>query len=867
MKDIYPPKLAHKLLAWLIKDELAEEVSGDLDEKFYTTINKTTITRAKLNYWYQVLNYFRPFALKNYRSNLINNNMQGHYFKIGYRNLSKNKGYSFINIGGLAIGMTVAILIGMWVYDELSFNKYHDNNDRIGQVMFNAPYDGEIETNNIVPTGLGTYIKDTYPNKFDKVVMIRSRLEERLFSYTDDHYIANGYYTQPEGPEMLGLEMVAGTYDALNKLTTVILSESLADKMFGDKDPIGEIVRFNEQVDLEVMGIYKDLPKNSTFSEAKYLAPLDIFLYGWSSLNVWDNQNMHLFLQLKDGVSWAEASSLIKDVYNPHLEQSTRDVFVHPMSEWHLNSNFENGQLETSDRVIIIWFYSAIGFAVLLLACVNFMNLSTSRSENRAKEIGLRKTMGSARIQLVYQFLSESTLVSILSFIISLGLVSLTLPWFNEIAGKDMNIPWGEPAFWLFGTGFTLFTGIFAGSYPALFLSGFNPVKSLKGSFKTGKYSTLPRKVLVVFQFTVSITLIIGTVIIYQQIQFVKERPVGYLRDGLLMMPKRSSELYGKYDVLRNELKKTGYVEEIGEANYPLTNTLGNNGGFSWEGSDPNANISFNTIQVNHEYGKTVGWEVTDGRDFSRDNKSDNTAVVITESAREKMGLKNPIGKTLYCSHDYWGSPQFTIIGVVNDMIKGDPFESSSPGIMFLREKEMEWQFIRMKEGVKQGEAVTKIEEVYRELVPEAFTDFKVMHDEYATKFKAEEQTGELAAFLSTLAILISCLGLFGLAAFMTEKRAKEIGIRKVLGASINSIWQLLTKDFVALVVLSSLIAAPIAYYGLDNWISKYDYRMEISLWVFVWASIGALVITLITVSYQAIKSAITNPVDTLRAE
>ncbi len=863
-----PPKAAERFLCWFLNDDLAEEVIGDLEEKYYYSLKSKTTTKAKLNYWYQVFNYLRPFAFKNYRSNSNNYAMFRNYFKIGYRNLSKNKGYSFINIGGLAIGMTVAILISLWVNDELSYNKFHNNYDRIGQVLFHAEYDGNLQTNQQVTTGLGTYIKETYPSKFEQVVMVRARLEEKLFSYKEDHYIENGYYIQPEGPEMLGLKMLSGTASGLNSLTSVLLSKSLANKIFADQDPIGELVRFNEQVDLEVTGVYEDLPSNSFLSEAAYLAPLDVFLYGWADLNVWDNQNMFIYVQLRDGVQWSEASALIKDAYNTHRDPGREvELFVHPMSEWHINSNFEHGELITSKRLVVIWMYAGIAFAVLLLACVNFMNLSTARSENRAKEIGVRKSMGSARIQLINQFLSESILVSLLAFIISIVTVALSLSWFNEIAGKGMSIPWNEPLLWLFGIGFTLFTGILAGSYPALFLSAFNPVKSLKGSFKTGKYATLPRKVLVVFQFTVSITLIIGTVIIYQQIEFVKDRPVGYIRDGLLMMPKTSSDIYGKYEVLKNELIKTGVVEAIGEANYPLTNTLGNNGGFSWEGSNPENNISFNTIRINHDYGEAIGWEVIAGRDFSRENKVDNTSVVITESAMKKMGLQNPIGMALHSKQDYWGSPQFTIIGVVSDLIKGDPFESSYPAIMFLSEREMRWQFIRIKKDYPQGEAVSKIENVYRDIVPSAYTDFKVMQDEYAYKFKSEEQISQLAAFFSILAILISCLGLFGLAAYVTERRAKEIGIRKVLGASINNIWQLLTKDFVILVLLSSMFAAPIAYYSLTNFLSKYEYRMDISLWIFAYACIGALIITLVTVSYQAIKSAITNPVDSLRSE
>jgi ABC-type antimicrobial peptide transport system permease subunit len=867
-KHAIPPKFAERFLLWFLNEELVEEVIGDLEEQYHDALKSRSTAKAKLSYWYQVLNYLRPFAFKNYRSNSNNYAMFRNYFKIGYRNLSKNKGYSFINIGGLAIGMTVAMLISLWVNDELSFDKVHDHYDQIGQVLFHSEYDGGLETNRSVSTGLGTYLKDTYPSKFEQVVMVRARLEERLFGYKEDHYIEDGYYIQPEGPQMFGLDMVAGSIDGLGTLKSVLLSESLAHKIFADKDPIGELVRFNEQVDLEVKGVYKDLPKNSSFSDAAYLAPLDVYLYGWSDLNVWDNQNMSLYVQLREGVAWEATSALIKDAYNAHLDPGrTFDLFIHPMSEWRLNSNFVEGELQTSNRLIIIWFYSAIGFAVLLLACVNFMNLSTARSENRAKEIGVRKSMGSARMQLISQFLSESILVSFLAFIISIIAVSVSLSWFNELAGKDMSIPWDQPLCWMFGIGFTLFTGLLAGSYPALFLSAFNPVKSLKGSFKTGKYSTLPRKMLVVFQFTVSISLIIGTVIIYQQIEFVKDRPVGYMRGGLLMMPKRSSDLYGKYEVLRNELKKTGVVEEIGEANYPLTNTLGNNGGFSWEGSTPDNNISFNTIRVNHDYGKAIGWEVIAGRDFSREHTTDKASVVITESARKKMALEDPIGMVLHSTWDYWGSPQFTIIGVVNDLIKGDPFEASYPAIMFLREKEMQWQFIRIKEGYPQSEAVAKIEQVYRQLAPGAYTDFKVIQDEYAYKFNSEEQVGQLAAFFAILAILISCLGLFGLAAYISEKRSKEIGIRKVLGASINNIWQLLTKDFVALVLLSSVLAAPIAYYSLNNWISKYTYRMDISLWIFAYACIGALLITLVTVSYQAIKSAIANPVDSLRSE
>ncbi|TRX56162.1 FtsX-like permease family protein [Fulvivirga sp. M361] len=864
-----PPWYAEHLLLWFLKEELVEEVLGDLDEKFYHTLDKSSRLKAKLNYWYQVVHYIRPFAMKKYRSNSTSFIMFQNYFKIGYRNLFKNKFTSFINVGGLAIGMSVAMLVSLWVKDELSYNKTHKNYDRLAQVMFHSNWGGtKVSTTGIVTTGLGTLLKNSYASYFEKVALVRARLEERIFTYKDDHFIENGYYMQPDGPEMFSLKMVSGSANGLKEMRSVLLSQSLAKKIFGDTDPVNQVVKFNEQTDVQVTGVYEDLPGNSKFHDAAYFAPIDLFIHGWSHLNVWDNYNMFVFVQLRDGVDFNQASTLIKDIMKPYIQEVRQhDLFLHPMSKWHLFSEFKDGKQVTSDRITFVWFYGAVGIFVLLLACVNFMNLSTARSENRAKEIGVRKSMGSARIQLFNQFLSESILVAVLAFTLSLLFVSLILSWFNSLAGKNMIMPWSEPFFWLGGLGFTLMTGLLAGSYPAIYLSSFNPVKSLKGTFRSGKNASLPRKVLVVFQFTVSIALIIGTLIVYQQIQHVKDRPVGYLRDGLLMLPKRSSELWGKHDLIRNELVKTGAVEEIGVANYPLTNTLGNNDGFSWEGNNPSEYHSFNTVLVNHDYGKTIGWELLQGRDFSRDNKSDLAGVVITESARQIMEIDNPIGISLHYEYGMNGIHDFTILGVVNDLIKGDPFKSSVPAIMFLSERDLLWMFIRIKEGYPQNEALAKIDNVFKTLTPSAYVDFKVLDEEYSAKFSSEERIGKLATFFAVLAVIISCLGLFGLALFLTEKRSKEIGIRKVLGASIIGIWRLLTQDFVGLVMISSVIAIPVAYFFLDRWISNYDYQMDISWWVFGVTCMGALLIAILTVSYQAIKSAMANPVNSLRSE
>jgi ABC-type antimicrobial peptide transport system permease subunit len=470
---------------------------------------------------------------------------------------------------------------------------------------------------------------------------------------------------------------------------------------------------------------------------------------------------------------------------------------------------------------------------------------------------------------LVGQFLSESVLVAFLALILAIVLVQIFLPWFNEVADKEMVILWNEPFIWFTVISFTLFTGLLAGSYPALYLSAFNPVKVLKGTFRAGRFAAIPRKVLVTFQFTVSITLTIGTVIVYQQIQHAKNRPVGYSREGLITLQPHSPEYSGKYQVLREELKKTGVVEEAAQAEYPLTNTRGNNGGFAWRGKDPRMepDPSFNTVRVTYEYGKTVGWEFVAGRDFSREYTSDKDGVIINESAAKLMGLENPVGETLRWVPGWREPVTYQILGVVKDMVKDSPFKPTVPSIISLSEKDMEWLFIRMKENASASEALPKIEKVFRSIIPSAPFDYKFADEEYDAKFRAEERIGTLAAVFASLAIFISCLGLFGLASFTAEQRTKEIGIRKILGASVANIWSMLSKDFVGLVVLACLIAAPIAWYFLSGWLEGYEYRTGLSGWIFAGAGLSALVITLMTVSYQAIKAALANPVNSLRSE
>jgi ABC-type antimicrobial peptide transport system permease subunit len=576
-----------------------------------------------------------------------------------------------------------------------------------------------------------------------------------------------------------------------------------------------------------------------------------------------------IYVQLRPGINVDETSSIIRNAMIAHVSEDKLkqkpEIFLQPMSQWHLYADFENGVPVTSERMKAIGYYGTIGAFVLLLACINFMNLSTARSEKRAKEVGIRKSIGSLRHQLIQQFFGESLLVVFLAFAASVLLVQLSLPWFNEVSDKNISIPWKSLVFWLSGVAFTFFTGALAGSYPAFYLSSFKPVNVLKGTFRAGKAALLPRRVLVTLQFTVSITLTIGTMIVYQQIRFAKDRPVGYSREGLLTVRAASPEYRSKYQVLRSELKKTGVVEEIAEANYPVTDIRGWNGGFSWH--NKKIEPSFNTIFVTHEYGKTIGWEFVEGRDFSRKFPTDKNGIIINESALKILGLENPVGESLTWAPQGDDRGTFQILGVVKDMVKGSPFESTFPSIIFLSEGDMPWLFLRLKPATNPHEALPKMQAVFNNLVPSAAFDYTFADEAYDAKFRVEKRINKLATLFSVLAIMISCLGLFGLASFVAEQRTKEIGIRKVLGASMLNLWQMLSKDFMVLVVISIVIAIPLSFSFMNKWLLQYEYRTSISWSVFVISGVGAFAVTVFTVSFQAVKAAWMNPVKSLRSE
>ncbi len=790
------------------------------------------------------------------------------YFKIAWRNLVKSKGYSAINIGGLAVGMAVALLIGLWVHDELTFDQYHKNYARIAQVMQHANFNGTVQSQTSNPGVMGPELRTKYGSDF-KYVVQASWPGSHLLSVGDKHLTQDGIYFEPDGPEMLTLNMLEGTRAGLTDPHSIMLSASAAESMFGKEDPMNKTITLDRHFEVKVTGVYEDLPDNTSFRNLKIIMPWELWYiqnpWGKNMNNPWGSNFSQTFVQIADQASMEEVSAKIKNVKLDNVNEGAKKyqwvVFLHPMQKWNLYSEFKNG-VNTGGNIRNVRLFGIIGVFVLLLACINFMNLATARSEKRAKEVGIRKTVGSYRSQLVFQFFAESYLVVSLAFVLSLLLALLFLPLFNDVAGKHMAIPWLSPVFWSANLTFILITGLLAGSYPALYLSSFQPLKVLKGTFRVGRFATAPRKVLVVVQFAVSVMLIIGTVIVYQQIQYGKGRPVGYTRTGLLNL-NLQDEIKDHFDVVRTELKNAGAITEMAGSFSPLTSVWNTNGGFEWEGKDPNLAVDFPNNSVSYDFGKTVEWEVKAGRDFSRDFATDSLAFVINESAAKIIGFDEPVGKTLR-----WDDDVYTIIGVVKDILQESPFFPVRPTVYHLGASgNLSNLVVRLNPDQSTSQSIRAIEKIWKKYTPTVPFDYQFVDQEFGNKFMAEERIGKLSSYFAVLAIFISCLGLFGMASFVAEQRTKEVGIRKVLGASIANLWGLLSKEFVVLVIVACMIATPIAYYYLHSWLAGYDYRVTISWTVFAVAAAAALAITLVTVSFQAIKAAVANPVKSLRNE
>ncbi|HVX27439.1 MAG TPA: ABC transporter permease, partial [Parafilimonas sp.] len=604
------------------------------------------------------------------------------HFKTAWRNLVKGKMHSFINIIGLSIGMAVTILIGLWIWSELSFNKNFDNYDRIAQVMQTETLNGNVVTGkgNVIP--LAKTLRNNYAGDF-KHVVLSSWSMNSLVNAGDKSINTQGNYMETEAPGLLSLKMIAGTAKSFQSKSTVLLSASMAKVLFGNVDAIGKVVKIDGDLDEKVVGVYQDFPENSSFKDVSFIAPFyDLTSWVTGNEDSWTDESFQIFVQLNPNADFKTVSNKIRHIKLDKIDAQTArsehpQMLLQPMSKWHLYSEFKNG-VNVGGAIQYVWMFAIIGVFVLLLACINFMNLSTARSEKRAKEVGIRKAIGSLRSQLINQFFSESLLTAMLAFIFSLALVVIVLPFFNSVSGKHISLPLNNVYFWLIGVGFSIITGLIAGVYPALYLSSFRPVKVLKGTFKAGRNASTPRKVLVILQFTVSVVLIIATITIFRQVQFAKSRPTGYNNQGLITIIMRTDNYHNNLNNMRNDLLEQGAIADMAESNSPVTENDHFSNGFSWAGMNATVSARFNTVNVTQDYGKTVGLQFIDGRDFDKPFSQDSTSIILNQKAADYIGFKNPIGKTI----QQYGTT-YTIIGVVKDAVTESPYEPAKPTIYF----------------------------------------------------------------------------------------------------------------------------------------------------------------------------------------
>jgi ABC-type antimicrobial peptide transport system permease subunit len=619
-----------------------------------------------------------------------------------------------------------------------------------------------------------------------------------------------------------------------------------------------------------VTAVVEKQPKNSSLT-FDYLVPFQLqeTIYPWIKLyhkSNWGNNSWQVFVQLNNNANPATVNAKIKNVILAHftdentLKHILPEVFIHPMSKWRLYSDFENGK-NTGGFIKYVRMFGVLGIVVLLIACINFMNLSTARSEKRAREVGVRKAVGSGRSQLVNQFLSESMLISVLAFLLALGIVAIALPYFNKLTDKAMSLQISSPLFWITMIAFTIVTGLMAGSYPAFYLSSFSPAKVLKGNLKAGKKSSLPRKILVVLQFASSVVVMIGTIVINRQIQFGKDRPIGFNNKGLISV-YWSDDIAKNIETIRQELLSSGGAISICQSNSPPSEIYSNNNGWEWKNSQPvEKSVVFSTITTTYDYTKTLGIRMLAGRDFSRDF-ADSNGVILNESAVKRMRLQNPVGEQLK-----WNDKPMVVLGVIPDVQMESPYRPISPLTIIFNKDWVGCVDIRLNPNMAASKAISLIKPVFDKYNPAFPFEYRFADEEYAKKFNYEELVGNLAAIIAILAIFISCLGLFGLASFTAEQRVKEIGVRKVLGASVINLWQLLSKDFLILVLISCAVAIPLGWYYMNEWLKTYKYKTTIGVGIFAAVVAISIAITLITVSFQAIRAAIANPVKNLRTE
>jgi putative ABC transport system permease protein len=787
--------------------------------------------------------------------------MLKNYLKVAFRNLWKNKGFSFINIAGLAIGMASAVLILLWMQNEIGYDDFHEKGDRIYEVWNRATFSGALHCWNTTPKVLAAAMQRDLP-EVEHAVRV-DWAGNHLFSVGEKRMMIRGNAVDSIFLQVFSFPMIVGDMrTALNDGHSIVLTQKLAKSLFGDQNAMGKVIRIDNKDNYQVTGVLKDLPNNTRF-DFQYLVPWTFVRREGNDDPWWGNNSTRTYVLLKPNSTLASISPKM-NVFKERYDSTEKhwEMFLYPMSRWRLYSRFEGAQ-ETGGRIVFVRLFGIVAAFILLIACINFMNLSTARSERRAKEVGIRKVVGAPRGRLIGQFIGESVLLSFLAALLAIGIVLLALPGFNQLTEKQLFVPFGGVWFWVCAVAFILFTGLLAGSYPAFFLSSFQPVKVLKGTFKAANALVTPRKVLVVLQFTFAIVLIICTIIVKQQIDHARERESGYDK-GNLIFHSLTGDLTKNYEIVRQELLRSGVAVAVCKTNAPISESWSDTWGYVWQGKDPNDKTDFLTVCADRDLVATTGLQLAEGRDFNTDQyPTDSSGMILNESAVKAMHFKNPIGQVIMDD-----TIHFHVIGVVKDFIIESPYSPIRP--LVVRGSTGSWfstMHIRLNSKNLMEDNLKKAQVIFKQYNPEYPFEYKFIDEDYSQKFDDEKRTGTLAGLFAALTVFISCLGLFGLATYMAENRIKEIGVRKVLGASVTGIAALLSKDFLKLVLISFVVAAPIAWFAMYKWLQDYPYRVEIKWWVFALAAGLSVGIAVLTVSFQAVRAALANPSRSLRSE
>jgi predicted permease len=787
--------------------------------------------------------------------------MFNNYLKTTFRNLWKNKGYTFLNIFGLGIGIACAALIFLWVEDEINFNDYFSNQENLYKIKDSQTYDGTTFTFDATPGPLAAGIKNDIPG-IKRTARSNQGTVSFLFSLDDKNIYEQGNYVDSTFFSIFHLKFLKGNgANPFPQLYSIIITQKMAEKFFNSIDVVGKTLKVNNKQEYAIAGVIEDLPENVSFN-FEWLAPFKILEQQETWLQNWGNNGIATYVETEPN---ADINAINKKLYN-YVSTKTNDnavakMSIYPIKRWHLYDSFQNGK-EVEGKIKYVHLFSLIAWIILIIACINFMNLSTARSEQRAREVGVRKVLGAGKRKLVAQFIGESLIMALIAACIAVALISLSLPAFNSLVEKQLALNLLNPGHFFGLLSIALICGLIAGSYPAFYLSSFNPITVLKGlRIKTSVSAGFIRKGLVILQFSISIILIISTILIYQQIHHVKNRDLGYNKENLVYLQLKGN-MKQHFNAIKNDLLQTGVVKNASLSNNMVLQLGSNTGDFQWEGKDPNKQVLITVEGVSPEYISTMGMHLIAGRNFYHDIQSDSNNIIINQTMARLLKKKNVTGTIM--THD---GTNYTIIGIVNDFIYNDMYSPSAPLIMYSDTSNANYLTMRLTASNNLPASISKIETVIKKNNPGFPFEYKFVDAQFDQLFKTETLIGKLATVFAILAIFISCLGLFGLAAYTAEKRTKEIGIRKVLGASVKGLAGLLSVDFLKLVAISCLISFPIAWWMMNDWLQSYAYRIKISWTIFLVAGSIALFIALLTVSFQAIKAAMANPVESLRSE